>query len=102
MLENQWLDLFKTLGVAFPLVALLFWLLRENVNERKQVTSEFLSTLRETVKAGSDVTLKAASSMDSLSSVLREGQQRSSIEHQGILEALLTSRNFIEKPKERT
>lgn len=89
--DAQWLELFKTLGVAGPLVLLLFYLLRENIAERKAMTQEFLKTLQETVKSAGEVAVKSAESMDTVSDTLRQTTERHSREHERIIDAIITA-----------
>jgi hypothetical protein len=45
MTPDQWAELFKTVGVAAPLVGLLIYLLRQATEERREITNRFLAAL---------------------------------------------------------
>ena len=89
MVEPQWVELLKPLGIAAPLVLLLYWLLRENVNERKQITSQFLSSLQEMSKTASDGAVATAGAIQSMAATLNDTTERHSREHDRILSALI-------------
>lgn len=96
MTSEQWVEIFKPLGAALPLVMLLFWLLRENISERKQMTSEFLTALRDTLKTASEATIRSSESMDVLADTVRDTTARHSSEHERILDALIFEKNRIQ------
>ena len=81
-------DLLKPLGVAIPLVAILFYLLRQATEERKSITSDFLLTLRETIKSGAETSQTVASQLARIADETAERTRSATAEHERITQTL--------------
>jgi len=95
VIESPWLELLRPLGVAIPLVAILFYLLRQATDERRGITSDFLLTLRETIKSGAEqgaqVTSQlrsVASEVSALNAETQERREAASNEHREMMNVL--------------
>lgn len=97
MTEEAWLELMKPLGVAIPLVAILFYLLRQATEERQSITKAFLTTLQETVKSSSESSLRLSVTFSDMTDAIRLSEQRHSAEHTQIVETLRQIQNQHER-----
>ena len=88
MPDSVLMELIKTLGVAAPVVGLLFYLLRQATAERQNITTEFLKTLRETVASSSSATTQLTSSVTELAALTRDRQTSATQEHSKMIEEL--------------
>lgn len=88
MTAAEIMEVFKTLGVALPLVAVLFYLLRQANEERQAITTNFLKTLSDTVAFNADGQARHIAAITELTATLKEGQLRTSQEHVSMIEAI--------------
>lgn len=96
MTPEQYFDLFKLLGVAAPLVWILWTQLRASTVERQDITTKFLATLEGTAKTSAEAlvhqaesTNRAAAAMTDMANTIADQSQRHSAEHQRILDYLV-------------
>lgn len=94
-MDSLFEDLFTQLGVAAPLVIFLFYQSRQSNEERREITRDFLVTLRETVSANtmalSQITAQIASqtvAIEGINTSFRSRAVLTSKEHQEIAESL--------------
>lgn len=76
------------LGVAAPFVALLLYLLKQANDERREMTARFLDALKTTVDKETEARLRAANELATLTQSIRVQQERSTAEHERIVDAL--------------
>lgn len=101
MADPDWLEVLKPLGVAVPLVAVLFYLLRQATEERRAITGDFLRTLRETVAANADSISKVTAALAELTSATRERKEESSDEHNKMIDLLTRIATMLDRADRR-
>ncbi|HET7713854.1 MAG TPA: hypothetical protein VFK94_06465 [Patescibacteria group bacterium] len=79
---------FKTLGVAAPLVALLWFLLKQATEERKEITDKFLTALQTTVRQSTESQTATMTQITKLNSTVEEYRRISAEEHARIVDAI--------------
>ena len=99
MTDAAILDALKTLGIAFPVVALLVWMLRQGVDERRTMTVEqqdsttkVLVTLASTIRANAESQTLLATRLSELAAAESEEIRMHRIDHDkaaGILTEIL-------------
>lgn len=82
-------EVFKVVGVAAPLIGILFWLLKQATDERQKITGQFLKTLEETVKTSTEMASRSNATMQEIGSALRQAMEVNSSEHRQIMEMLI-------------
>ena len=87
-----WVEIAKQLGVAVPLVIILFYLLRQANDERQRITASFLATLESTIRANADAMSLVTTSLGEIAASIREVAGRASAEHAQILEHVRRAR----------
>lgn len=88
MTPEQLGELTRTLGVAAPLVGLLWLLLRQATEERRDITGRFLTALENTVAGATKATQDNTVATRELSSVIEANRQSSLDEHNRIVDAI--------------
>lgn len=94
MPETAWAEVAKYLGVAVPLVMILFYLLRQANEERRDMTDKFLAHVQETVKMISEVSTKTTGA-------ITEMRQQSSQEHREMIQELRSLTDVLRGDRSR-
>ena len=91
-MPEMWTELLKTLGIAAPLVALLFYLLRQATEERRMITEKFLAYIDQmavrSVALITDTNVKAREDHHAIIDELKDARLKSGEEHRALMEAL--------------
>jgi len=82
--DNIWVQL----GIATPFVALLWYLLKQATDERKEITVKFLAALTSTVEQSNDARIRSANELSILTQTIHDHQENSADEHQRIVDAI--------------
>ena len=88
MTTDPLIALLSNLGVAAPLVALLWLLLRQATEERRQITDRFLGALETTVSGATKATHENTAATHDLASAIEANRHTSADEHARIVDAL--------------
>lgn len=84
MQDPIWLQL----GIAAPLVVALLYLLKQNADERKEVTAKFLNALQTTVSESNESRMRSAVELGQVVETLRSMETRSTLEHKQLVESI--------------
>ena len=88
MTADQWGDLARTLGIASPLVGLLWLLLRQATEERKTITDRFVAALETTVANSTQAQRENAIAISAVNREVEENRAASAKEHERIIDAI--------------
>lgn len=81
-------EIFAPLGVAVPLVLVLFYLLRQATEERRSINTEYLRTMREMVSANAQGNERVAGALNELAEADRERKLAATAEHERMIREL--------------
>lgn len=86
------IGLFQSLGIAAPLVALLWYLLQSTNGERREITDKFLTTLENSIVTNAQQYMAQSNAliaaMDTLTRTTIEKQAREVEDHKIMVETL--------------
>lgn len=88
-------DLIVKLGVAAPLVMIMWLMLKERSkelvaasDERRAMTERHIAAIERMTEKNVDALLRTASTLDKLSEAVQEGRHQSTTEHMELLRAM--------------
>ena len=94
-MTDQFTNLMLQLGIAAPLV-MFMWMevqrsqkaAENSAAERKELTTQFLLTLQTTITGNTTAQIKVTETIQDLVSAIREGNARSTDEHNRLIDAI--------------
>lgn len=95
--EQVVVELVKSLGAPGALALLLWMLLKQQTEERRQVTSQYLATLESTIRATAESTTQVTSSMNALTTALQTSATQSAAEHRQLLDSIVRTHRVWEQ-----
>lgn len=94
-----WVEFFKTLGIAGPLVGFLVFIYNKTDSERRDTQSKFLDALQTTMLTNAQDRQANTSSLVELTATIRERETASSQEHEKMLSIMQRIAERLEVPR---